>query len=264
MNLNRVMTLLALISLTFSVQAQTPRDLDDLVDMRASSGERELADRGYRHHKTMKVRGSSIAYWWNPRKGRCIAATTKDGRYSSIVKQPDSMCGDNAHDQGRGHHGGRSKDVDDLEGMRASSGERALKERGYYHRKTVKFGGGTIGYWWNPRQQRCIAANTKGGRYTSVVDQATSMCDDDKAASGSHHRGDRGGIQRLVGMRASSGERELRDRGYELVSSKKGSDRIWANWWNRSDRKCITVVTMDGRYDSITDSLPADCNRRGR
>lgn len=69
-------------------------------------------------------------------------------------------------------------------------------------------------------------------------------------------------VDDLVGIRASSGERELEDRGYKLVKSDKGDDRIWSNWWNGSKHKCITVVTRDGRYDSITDTMPADCDRK--
>lgn len=35
------------------------------------------------------------------------------------------------------------------------------------------------------------------------------------------------------------------------------ADRIWSNLWNGSRHKCITVGTMDGRYESIVDKLPA-------
>lgn len=49
--------------------------------------------------------------------------------------------------------------------------------------------------------------------------------------------------------------------GYRFVNSSKGDDRIWSNWWNDREDKCITVVTMDGRYDSVTDTLPFDCER---
>ncbi len=267
MNRNKLMILAALTTVAFSAQARTPRDLDDLVNIRASSGERELEDRGYHHYKTSKIRDSSIGYWWNSRRGQCIAATTKDGRFSSILEQPESMCGKDGFTHGRDddrgrRHGGRNDNLDDLEGMRASSGERELEDRGYQHRKTVKVKGHSIAYWWNPRKQRCVAATTKDGRYSSIMNQPESMCDDDRADSGGHRHGGNRDIDDLVGMRASSGERELKDRGYKFVNSSKGSDRIWANWWNRSDHKCITVVTMDGRYDSITDSLPADCDRR--
>jgi hypothetical protein len=214
----------------------------------------------------MKIKDSSIGYWWSSRREQCIAATTKDGRFSSILEQPESMCGKDGSTHGRDdddrRHGSRIDDLDDLKGMRASSGERELEDLGYHHRNTVKVKDNSIAYWWSPKRQRCIAVTTKDGRYDSIADQPESMCDDDRADSGRHHGGRNSGVDDLVGMRASSGEQELEDRGYKFVNSSKGSDRIWANWWNRSDHKCITVVTKDGRYDSITDTLPADCDRR--
>lgn len=69
-------------------------------------------------------------------------------------------------------------------------------------------------------------------------------------------------VQDLVGARASSGESELRTRGYAFVKSTRGDDRIWSNWWNNRRNQCITVVTMDGRYDSIVTSPAFDCNRQ--
>jgi hypothetical protein len=154
---------------------------------------------------------------------------------------------------------GNSGNLDDLVDMRASSGERELEDRGYQHRNTTKIKDSSIAYWWNSRRGDCIAATTRDGRYTSIVNQPETMCGDERADAGSSHGGS---LDNLVGMRASSGERELGDRGYRFVNSSKSSDRIWANWWNRSQRQCITVVTMDGRYDAITDTLPADCDQR--
>lgn len=74
-------------------QAQTPRYLEDLLDARASSGEGALEDRGYRHQRTVKSRDSSVAYWWSERERECVAVTTRNGRYASIVEQSESMCG---------------------------------------------------------------------------------------------------------------------------------------------------------------------------
>lgn len=159
-----------------SDRGQGPRDLDDLVGARASSGERELEDRGYRHRKTTKIGNSSIAYWWNSRRGHCIAATTKDGRYSSILEQPDTMC-DEDRARSRRDHGDGHGSLNDLVDMRASKGERELEDQGYRHRKTVHVGGNSVDYWWNRRKQHCIAVTTKDGRYSSVMDQPESMCD---------------------------------------------------------------------------------------
>lgn len=64
----------------------------------------------------------------------------------------------------------------------------------------------------------------------------------------------------LVGAKASSGETQLEQRGYIFIKTEKGEDRIWSNWYKASNKTCVTVVTYNGRYDSITDSPVFDCN----
>jgi len=83
-----------------------PRDVDDLLGTRASSGDDELEDRGYRYRREMRVRDTVISYWWNSRRGACIAVTTEDGRYEAIKEQPESMCGED-HGNSRGPSNGR-------------------------------------------------------------------------------------------------------------------------------------------------------------
>lgn len=63
----------------------------------------------------------------------------------------------------------------------------------------------------------------------------------------------------LIGARGSSGEQELTRRGYVNVGGQTGSDRVWTNWWNARRNVCLTVVTMNGRYDSIVSGPVQDC-----
>ncbi len=70
-------------------------------------------------------------------------------------------------------------------------------------------------------------------------------------------------LQDLVGARAAGGETQLESRGYEFIKSQKGTDRIWANWWNPSNQQCLSVVTYDGRYDSIVVAPKLDCDQGG-
>lgn len=68
-------------------------------------------------------------------------------------------------------------------------------------------------------------------------------------------------IQDLVGARAAGAENALRSRGYDYLRADTGDDRVWTYWWNNRTRTCVTVVTMNGRYDSITTSPVPDCRR---
>ncbi len=99
--------------LTADVLASAPRDVDDLVGDRASSGERELKHRGYRFIKNLKTSNAIIGYWWNSRRDACIAVTTKDGHYKSILNQPEVACEKSGHGEHgrdhRRHHSSRPK-----------------------------------------------------------------------------------------------------------------------------------------------------------
>jgi hypothetical protein len=70
-------------------------------------------------------------------------------------------------------------------------------------------------------------------------------------------------LRDLVGQRASSGESQLRNRGFVWIKTTEGSDRKWSNWWNNGRRLCISVQTYDGRYASIVTAPRFDCERGG-
>lgn len=55
----------------------------------------------------------------------------------------------------------------------------------------------------------------------------------------------------------------LRDGAYVNVGSEAGDDRSWTYWWNQRRGVCLSVATMNGRYDSIVSTPAPDC-RRGR
>lgn len=66
----------------------------------------------------------------------------------------------------------------------------------------------------------------------------------------------------LVGARGAGGETQLEARGYTFVDVTKGDERAYANWWNGSKKRCITVVTYDGRYQSIDKASASDCKQK--
>ncbi len=70
-----------------------------------------------------------------------------------------------------------------------------------------------------------------------------------------------GDLTDLIGARAAGGETAMRSRGYENVGGQTGDDRVWTYWWNDRARTCVTVATMNGRYDSIITSPAPDCRR---
>lgn len=69
------------------------------------------------------------------------------------------------------------------------------------------------------------------------------------------------GLEDMVGARAGQAEGELQRRGYVNTGGQKGDDRSYTNWWNADRRQCVTIATMNGRYDSITPTTPPDCRQ---
>ncbi|MDC7811453.1 hypothetical protein [Sphingomonas koreensis] len=71
-------------------------------------------------------------------------------------------------------------------------------------------------------------------------------------------------LRDMVYARAGQAEAELQRRGYVAVRTETGSDRIWTNWWNADRRQCVSIVTRNGRYDSIVTAPAPDCRGGGR
>lgn len=70
-------------------------------------------------------------------------------------------------------------------------------------------------------------------------------------------------VRDLIGARGSSGEAELASRGYVNVGGQTGDDRKWTYWWNERRGVCLSVATLNGRYDSIVTTPAPDCRRAG-
>ncbi|WP_127595404.1 hypothetical protein [Nitratireductor alexandrii] len=62
-------------------------------------------------------------------------------------------------------------------------------------------------------------------------------------------------IADLVGARGAGGETQLQLRGYELARTRG----LTAYWWNAETRTCAQVVTANGRYESVVEVNPAEC-----
>jgi hypothetical protein len=67
------------------------------------------------------------------------------------------------------------------------------------------------------------------------------------------------GLADLVGARGSSGESQLLARGYYNHHTAPADDGVYSYWWNQSAKKCVRVLTSDGRYAKIKSVSGTDC-----
>jgi len=71
-------------------------------------------------------------------------------------------------------------------------------------------------------------------------------------------------LQDLVGARGSSGERVLKERGYNWVRTEKSGGASYAYYQERENGQCIVVRTESGRYASIMLAPAFDCQEGGQ
>lgn len=70
------------------------------------------------------------------------------------------------------------------------------------------------------------------------------------------------GLQDLIGAKGGSGESELQGRGYSYVKGDQGGGSSYTAW--RRGSECVWVRAQNGRYVSIADASPADCEGGGQ
>ena len=250
--------------LPMTAQSQTPRDVRDLVDARASSGERALEDRGYVHIKRERGGDRSYSYWWKASDRECVVVQTADGRYRSLASAHAIDCNqsESNHHDGSGaaaavvvgglaaaaiigaiahsshhHDDGRHRDDNDYE---------RDYERGYrdgLHNHSYDNHNDTAGYM---------------DGYQAGVEQR------DHNTSYRHHSGRENShgyraaisdseFQSLNGARASSADGSLRQWGFSDVDGFTSGNARYTIWYNRSTRQCVQMATADGRAEDVRD-----------
>jgi hypothetical protein len=96
------------------------------------------------------------------------------------------------------------------------------------------------------------AAASQAGKHR----QQTEETDRPHGQRGGHGSGATA-LQDLLGARASSGEMQMEERGYEYVKGEKAGSMAFTNWVKGSN--CVTIRTENGHYTSIVDVTMLDC-----
>jgi hypothetical protein len=256
---------LLLLASLVSLAQETPRELGDLVGIRASSGESELQNRGYSFVKTEEAGDRKYSYWWNESRRICLSVATYNGRYNAILKTPPFDCGRNSNS---GNNNNR-RDVtvfsdrnfrgtsqafgpgrylamgNQLGALRNDDASSVMVERGFRVRLCESEGSMGTG------SGRC--EDYGEGRFNLRYDNKASYIEVTRVGGGG------GGAERtvdvsdLVGARASSGEDQMRSRGFRYVDGFDSGNTKYSIWWRSRSRQCIQVATANGRYDSVTD-----------
>ena len=115
----------------FQLSAQnTPRELENLVGMKAAYLDSELSNKGYHFIKNEKSGSNSYSNYWNNNRRKCITTRTNNGRVASIVDSPPFDCGKSGNDYSHRDYGYNDNHSND--------NEKESYRRGYHdgHRRS--------------------------------------------------------------------------------------------------------------------------------
>lgn len=174
-----------LISLTFSLlfgatafaQYETPKGLEDLIDMKAAYLDNELGMEGYTKVNSSTGGDSIYQFWYNSNKNKCITVRISDGRVASIVESPNdcSKNNKNYNNNNRNYNNNSNKvNVSDLVNKDAEYAIREMKNRGFNEVKKYSTNGKTYRLWYNGDTNQCIKTRSENKRIKSV--EKSSEC----------------------------------------------------------------------------------------
>ena len=250
-------------------QAPVP-PLSDLVNRPSEYSQHELPRRGYVFIHA-DARGSKTwEYWWKPGDSVCARVAHVDGRASSIVGASPTDCNQYAPAQPAQPAGSSSgmsagakaalgaaallgvavlvhKSHERDESRHSSEQQVAEYERGYrdglYHQPYHDYNRSPSyvdGY--NAGQQKREAET----RYRSPSGYHTGQ-----AAYVS--------LNDLLGVRGSSMDDALRQRGFVSRGGYQASGQMVSMWWNPGTRQCVNVIVVNGRIQSISPIVEDNC-----
>lgn len=68
-------------------------------------------------------------------------------------------------------------------------------------------------------------------------------------------------VRDLIGAKAAGGESELASRGYVNVGGQTRNGAKLTTWWNDRRGVCLSVATVEGRFDSLVSAPASDCRQ---
>ncbi len=231
--------------LASSLMGQTKSSgLQDLIDLRGSSAEMDLQNRGYVHIKTAKSGYSAYSYWWNPTQRKCVCSKVSDGRVQSILNATPFDCNQNGNNsnQDMGYHNSNYNShqahhhQDNNYNHYDNNSHDSAFERGY-----------NDGLYNHPYHSIYTDSNQ-----ISAYSKGYGVGVTERANQSSYHSGQGGNATHidcndLDHMVVSSAYSKMRERGFQETRNYKDGDHIIKAWYNSRTKQCVKTTEKNGK-----------------
>jgi hypothetical protein len=160
-------------------------------------------------------------------------------------------------------------DVSDLNSGTARYAEQQLQARGFNQTRSIPPSNGFSNSWWlNSRTNQCFQLETANGKVTTLnprtsQDQPQFRCNqnDNQDPGYNNNVGQPvpgqtpAALNDFIGSKAGQAEGDLVRRGYVLRKT-VGLNSFWEE---TATGGCVSIVTNDGRYQSLVYTTPQAC-----
>jgi len=151
--------------------------------------------------------------------------------------------------------GGKVRNLQDLIGEKGRNVEVEMANRDYDFINTTKSRGDAYENWWHSLSKKCVTLRFSNGYLKSAIYAPDYDCKKSGNSAGGT------GLHRIVNQKASYADKELERMGYHYINSKSSGRTDYANWWNNSKRKCITVRLENGIVRSVQNTSASACKK---
>ncbi|MCB2079931.1 MAG: hypothetical protein KDE55_19825 [Novosphingobium sp.] len=142
--------------------AHTPSDLVNLIGMRGSSLDNEMANHGY---TISHAKGAQ--YWWNGNQHVCIAISISQGRVAAINSVPSVQCG---HAAPPAHAPGHASGLSGIKGMDSIKAIDAMTERGFTNVDDIEMPNTQYAIFYNRGTGICAQLTIADGKVLDAAD----------------------------------------------------------------------------------------------
>lgn len=253
LHLKIVFTLLLCIGFT-SLQAQdTPRDLSSLVDMRASSLDYQMNEKGYTHIKTDKSTAGSYGYWWSNSKKKCVVTRVSDGRVKSVVSSLPADCGKSASSGGRSYnyndygYNSNYRNDDEKQSYRRGyhDGKRNLRRNENYSSE-IQINAYNKGYNDGKADKRMDSYYAGGYENVYHNDNHNYHNYNNHHYSSNQNNSSKWyNFSSLKGMKAKAAYANLEQHGFANTKTFQEDGVTYKLWWDSKREQCIKTYSKD-------------------
>jgi hypothetical protein len=238
----------------------TPRDVNDLVGARASTGDAALRDRGYVHITTQKSGDHSYGMWWNASTLTCVSVQTKNGAFKSITTSPAFDC--NQHNAHSGHDDDNAAAAAAVVGAAAVIGAIALAHKSHHHDndehhqdsyREQEFERGHRDGLYNHHYDNYNRTDDYDNGYRSGIDQRAHETSY-RQHTGRDDRGYRQAnddFKNLQGERLEVANDRMRGWGFQKVDHTRSGNTEYRIWYNYQTGQCVEETYTGDRVQNM-------------